>query len=217
MTKAPVVIFGGTFDPIHIGHLRTAIELGDWLQVPEVRLVPSGDPVHRAGTQASAQQRLEMVSLATEYDDCLVADDIEVNSESASYTVVTLEKIRQKVGPSRPVVLVMGMDAFMHLTSWHRWQELFGLAHLLVVARPGYSPEMNSELKEEVGPRVTEFKDELKLTPSGSVVFHQLTPLGVSATQIRSLIVKGQNPRFLLPDTVWEFIKLEKLYGFKEG
>lgn len=217
MTKTPVVIFGGTFDPIHIGHLRTAIELGDWLQVPEVRLIPSGDPVHRAGTQASAQQRLAMVALATEYDECLVADDIEVNSESASYTVLTLEKIRQEVGPLCSVILVMGMDAFMHLPSWHRWHELFGLAHLLVVARPGYSPEMDSVLKTEVEPRVTEFKDELKLTPSGQVVFHQLTPLGVSATQIRSLIAEGQNPRFLVPDAVWEFIKLEKLYGFKEG
>ena len=217
MTHPPLVIFGGTFDPIHLGHLRTAIELGEWLQVPEIRLIPSGGPVHRAGTEASAQQRLAMVSLATEYDECLVADDIEVNSESASYTVLTLEKIRQEVGSSRSVVLVMGVDAFLQLTSWHRWQELFGLAHLLVVARPGYSPEMNSALKDEVGPRVTESKDELKLTPSGCVVFHQLTPLGVSATQIRSLIAKGQNPRFLLPDSVWEFIKLEKLYGFKEG
>jgi nicotinate-nucleotide adenylyltransferase len=129
-------IFGGTFDPIHYGHLRTVFEMLEVLNFDEVTLVPSGDPPHRGKTFADAEQRLEMVRVAVQGQPGFSVDDCELRRDGPSYTIDTLSTIREE-RPDVAVGLIVGMDAFLGLTSWHRWSEILDLAHLVVAHRPG--------------------------------------------------------------------------------
>ena len=216
MPKSPLVLFGGTFDPIHFGHLRTALELLEVLNVPQINLVPTGEPVHKLSTGASAVERFEMVRLAVESEPALVADDCELFFDERCYTINTLTKKRAEVGEDLPIILVMGMDSLLGIKSWSQWQQLTDHCHLLIVARPGYEPEFDSELQSFIDQHKVEDLTELSLRPSGYLAMHQLTPMNVSATQVRKMIKQGSNPRFLIPDVVWDFIKTERLYGANE-
>ena len=216
MQTPPLVLFGGTFDPIHNGHLRTALELREVLNVPQINLVPTGEPVHKVSTGASAAQRFKMVRLAVETEPSLFADDCELISDESCYTINTLMKKRAEVGENRSIILVMGMDSLLGIKSWSKWQQLTDYCHLLVVARPGYEPEFDSELQCFLDQHKVESLESLMRRPSGYLVMHQLTPMNVSATQVRKLIKQGSNPRFLIPDSVWDFIKDERLYDANE-
>ncbi len=136
MTPSPFAMLGGTFDPVHYGHLRFADEVRRSLGLKELHLVPAGDPPHRSGPVASAADRLAMLRLAVAEFPGLVVDSREVDRAGKSYTVLTLEALRRE-DAQRPLLLLVGADAFRGLPSWHRWRELFALAHLVVVARPG--------------------------------------------------------------------------------
>lgn len=214
MSESVKVFMGGTFDPIHNGHLRTALEIEQWLGVNQVTLIPSKAPVHRLQPERTGQQRLDMVRLAVADEPGLFADDREVMSENASYTVLTLESFRREVGEKTPVCMVLGMDAYLSLPQWDRWQELLTLCHVVVVKRPGwvYAP---CEQMQDIS-RKHETKDLKRLLTSaaGHVIFRELTPLGISATQIRQLVRDGCSPRYLIPDAVWDYIQKNKLYGF---
>ena len=143
-------VFGGTFDPIHCGHLELARELRETLGLSAIRFVPAGDPPHRSAPAASAAQRLAMVELAVANHPGLEVDAREIERTGRSFTVTTLEELRREDG-RRALALVVGADAFLGLPTWHRWREIFGLAHLVVVARPGVAiddrmaPELASE------------------------------------------------------------------------
>src|SRR5204863_186003 len=132
----PIGIFGGTFDPIHYGHLRTAFELWQTLKLAEVRFMPSGNPPHRVRTLADAALRVQMVRVAVADQPAFIVDDREVRRAGASYTFDTLTELRRE-NPERSLCLLLGMDAFLGLPSWHRWRELFELAHVVVAHRPG--------------------------------------------------------------------------------
>ena len=212
---APKVIFGGTYDPVHFGHLRTAVELADWLDLPCVELLPARDPVHKAVTGADAQSRFEMLKLACEPDSRLNVNDLELNSPEDSYTILTLRTLRARLGEHQPLILVMGMDSFQAFTSWREWNQFLTLCHLLVVQRPGYQPVLESRLEQLVAEHEVLCPSALKNSPAGALMFHQLTPLGISSTQIREQIYSGESPRFLLPDEVWRYIQDKRLYGFK--
>jgi nicotinate-nucleotide adenylyltransferase len=216
MQKPPLVLFGGTFDPIHFGHLRTALELQEVLKVPQINLVPAGEPVHKVSTGASAAQRFEMVRLAIDSEPALVADDCELISDERCYTINTLMNKRAEVGEALPIILVMGMDSLLGIKRWFQWQQLTDYCHLLIVARPSYEPEFDSEIQSFIDQRKVEDLTELSTRPSGYLVMHQLTPMNVSATKVREIIKQGSNPRFLIPDVVWDFIKTERLYDANE-
>ena len=214
MAESVKVFMGGTFDPIHNGHLRTALEIEQWLGVTQVTLIPSKAPVHRKRPERTGQQRLDMVRLAVADEPGLFADDREVLSENASYSVLTLESFRRELGEKASICMVLGMDAYLSLPQWDRWQELLGLCHVVVVKRPGwtYAP---CELMQEVSRKhETEDLRQLLDTPAGCVIFRELTPLGISATQIRTLVREGRSPRYLVPDAVWNYIQDNKLYDF---
>ncbi|MGD9858469.1 MAG: nicotinate-nucleotide adenylyltransferase [Marinobacterium sp.] len=211
----PLVFMGGTFDPVHNGHLRTALELQQWLGVEQVCLIPSGEPVHRDRPGCTARERLEMVQLAVADEPALCADAREVEADEPSYSLLTLQSLRQERGSDCPIVMTMGMDAFQTLERWHRWQAFLDYAHILVIARPGYvdsdlSPVLQALLQQH---RSRDHKELLGL-PSGRIHIQELTPLGISATQIRQLIASGQSPRYLLPEPVWHYISQHELYGF---
>src|SRR5512134_2343329 len=137
-TPGPVGILGGTFDPIHYGHLRFAIEAAEACALADLRLVPAGTPPHRAPPVAPARHRLQMARLAAAGCPRLVVDEREASKQAPCYTVETLEQFRAELGRDVPLCLLVGMDQFLDLAAWHRWRELFGLAHLIVAARPGY-------------------------------------------------------------------------------
>jgi len=212
---ALIGILGGTFDPIHFGHLRLAEELAQQLELTEVRFIPSGRPWHRDTPGAMSQQRLEMVRLAIAGNPRFRLDGSEVSSAAPGYTVETLARLRQELGADRPLCLLVGADAFLGLTSWHRWQELFELAHIAVAQRPGFPlwvENMEGALRAAVEARMTSNPRNLQATLCGKVLACPITPLDISATLIRAAIKAGQSPRYLLPDVVVDYIQTHHLY-----
>ncbi|MGZ5028648.1 MAG: nicotinate-nucleotide adenylyltransferase [Methylobacter sp.] len=205
-------IFGGTFDPVHYGHLRSALEVKDIFGLEEVRLIPCANPPHREQPGVTAERRLRMLELAIKNQPGLKIDTRELDrykvDQTPSYMVDTLKSLRQEF-PNEPLLLFIGTDAFRHLTGWHQWQRLFDYAHIVVMTRPGFSAEafddfFNARLAGDIS--------QLTKAISGRLFFQQITQLDISATAIRNIIARKQNPVFLLPDAVIEYIKQHKLY-----
>lgn len=212
---APLGIFGGTFDPVHFGHLRLAEEAIAHLGLGEVRWIPAGNPPHRGVPQVTAGQRLEMVLRSTADNPRFSVDAAEVEAAAPSYTVHTLERLRRELGDQRPLVLLVGADAFAGLASWHRWRELFALAHIAVSHRPGFPVEAASlpaELADEFAARRLADVAALKQAPAGGIATFAMTQLAISATQIRKLLANGLSARYLLPDAVLDYIQINTLY-----
>lgn len=204
---------GGTFDPIHNGHLRTALEIRQLLSADHLSLIPCHMPVHRDQPGCSALQRLKMVELAIENEPGLTVDDREILKDEPSYTVETIKSLREASGLDTPIIMVLGVDSFLSLPQWYQWQSLLNYVHILVVERPGWELTLGPLLTPWIKKNKASLSD-LVGTGSGKVSFHQLTPLGISATQIRNLIKSKQSPRYLLPEQVWSYIQQEKLYGY---
>lgn len=197
----PLAIFGGTFDPVHNGHLRAAWEAAEALDA-DVYLVPAKVPPHRPQPVASAEQRAAMLRIALAGQRRLQMDLRELYREGPSYTFDTLASLRAEIGEARPLVLLIGADAFAGLSSWHRWRELFGLAHMCVLTRPAQIPAMPDALAAEVAPRLVQGVDSLRAETAGRVLNMIVTSLGISATRIRNLLATGAEPRWLVPDAL---------------
>ena len=202
---SPVGIFGGTFDPIHYGHLRTAFELLQALRLGEVRFVPSGDPPHRRGTIANAELRCRMVEVAVSGQAGFSVDDCELRRGGPSYTVDTLEALRAEQAETS-LCLIVGMDAYLGLTTWHRWDEILELAHIIVAHRPGWKVPDTGELGELLAAHRSGDVDDLHQRPCGHIYDHAVTQLEIASTEIRALIAAGRDPRFLMPDAVRDVI-----------
>lgn len=211
----PLGVFGGTFDPVHLAHLRLAEEARDQLQLAAVRWIPAGQPYHRETAPTAAQDRLAMVRLAVADHPAFTVDAAEVDSGQPSYTVPTLERLRTEIGPERPLVLLLGADAFAGIPGWHRWQELFALAHLAVAHRPGY-PLTTTELPPVLAAELEQRQADaaaVHQSPAGAIVPFAMTPLGVSATRIRALLAAGNSVRYLLQPEVAAYIASHGLYA----
>lgn len=207
----PIGILGGTFDPIHFGHLRAALEVFQELGLEEVRLIPSHTPPHRAAPVGSPDQRLRMVQAAVEGVAGLRVDRCELERGGTSYTVDTLLSLRTEAG-ARPLCLILGTDAFCGLGAWHRWRELPALCHFVVVQRPGWEPPRDGTAADLLRAGETRDPAQLKRAGGGQVLRYTVTQLDVSASRIRADIQAGKSPRFLLPDAVWRLIQKEGLY-----
>ncbi len=214
----PLGLLGGTFDPVHFGHLRLAEEAREALGLAEVTLIPAGDPPHRDTPLSSAEHRLALVRQAVSGNPTLSVDDGEVLADGKSYTVLTLERMRAKHG-DRPLVLILGADAFNGLNRWHRWPELFALAHIAVANRPGTAPHarrwpevLNDALAQACEGRIERDPGCLRDGAAGKVVPFDMTPLAISASLIRDLIRSGHSARYLLPESVLDYIGSKGLY-----
>ena len=205
-------IFGGTFDPIHYGHLRSALEVKDIFGLNEVRLIPCANPPHREQPTVGADMRLQMLALAIKNQPGLKIDTRELDRydsyKTPSYMVDTLKSLRQEF-PTEPLLLFIGSDAFTHLTGWHQWQQLFNYAHIVVMTRPGFETQ---QLNDFFKARRAKGINELAQASAGKLCFQQVTQLDISATAIRNIIADKKNPGFLLPDAVIEYIKQHQLY-----
>lgn len=208
---SPIGIFGGTFDPIHYGHLRTAFEMLQALRFGEIRFVPSGDPPHRGETYAPAPLRLEMVRAATANEPSFVVDDCELQRNGPSYTVDTLAAMRQEQ-PDASMGLILGMDAFLGLTSWHRWDEILNYAHIVVAHRPGWRAPDIGPLGELISEHGTHRIEDLHEHRNQRIHIHAVTQLEISSTEIRDLVSAGRDPRFLMPDVVRDVIVNSSCY-----
>jgi nicotinate-nucleotide adenylyltransferase len=210
---AAIGILGGTFDPVHNGHVCFAEDARDGLGLGEVRLIPVGDPPHREPPYAPAADRLAMVRLAIADRPGLRADDVEVCRAGPSYTVLTLETLRAELG-AIPLCLLLGADALAGLGGWHRWHELFALAHLVVAARPGsIAPdELPAAVRDEWVPRLAHDVQDLHTRSAGRTFHLRIRPHLISASDLRQRLADGERPGDLLPPPVLAYIDSHHLY-----
>lgn len=211
ITPRRIGILGGTFDPVHIGHLRAALEVSELLALDELRLVPSARPPHRETPSCSAEHRLAMVREAVRGVAPLSVDARELERDRPSYTLDTLLSLRAELGAQAQLLLLLGWDAFCGLPGWHRWTELLEYCHILVLQRPDADAEAPERLRDLVAARSV--SDPLALAgPAGQIAFVWQSPLAISATQIRQLLASGHSARFLVPDAVLAYINAHGLY-----
>ncbi len=204
-------IFGGTFDPIHIGHLRMALEIKQQLQLDEMRLLPCYLPPHRPAPGATADERVAMLRIALQNCDELRIDERELQRNKPSYTCDTLCELRAEVGDQVSLCLCMGMDSFATLDSWHNWDQLLQLAHIVVVARPGWVLPESGAVADLLNLHRRD-SDAVAQQAAGTIVLLEQRLIPVSATDIRARIQAGNSPQFLLPDAVWNYIRSNALY-----
>lgn len=210
--RPPIGILGGTFDPVHNGHLRLALETAELLGLGEVRLVPNGQPPHRGTPGAPAERRAHWVGLATAPEPRLTVDDRELRRGGRSYTVDTLADMHAE-WPNTPLCLIMGRDVFAELPSWHDWRRLFELAHIVLIDRSGEQPALAAEAEAELAVRQVDKAAVLATMRAGAIIPIQPPTLAVSASHIRHLIATGASPRYLLPDAVLEDLMYTKIYA----
>ncbi len=201
----PIGVFGGTFDPVHYGHLRTAHELLVALRLSEVRFLPCGLPPHREPAVASGEQRLAMVRAATLGEPRFLVDNRELYRDGPSYSVDTLLALRAEY-PHRSLCLMVGMDAYLGLPKWYQWRQLLQLAHLVVAHRPGWVAPDTGPLGELLADRGTEDVDDLHSARAGRIFIHAVTQLEISSSALRKMIAEGEDPRYLMPDMVRDVI-----------
>ena len=211
----PIGVFGGTFDPIHYGHLRTAFEMLQALRFDEVRFMPCGNPPHRGEPIAHAELRVEMVKVATDSQAGFVVDDRELRRDGPSYSVDTLATLREEF-PKQSLGLIIGMDAFLGLPKWHHWRKILQLAHIVVAHRPGWRAPDIGPLGELLADRGTHRINDLHQKISGHIYIHDVTQLEISSREIRDLVGLGRDPRFLMPDGVRELIEQSGCYAADE-
>ena len=212
-------ILGGSFDPIHLAHLRTALEVRDMLDLSELRFFPCGQPPHRTPPVATAQQRVAMLRLAIAGEPGLVIDEREIRRDGPCYTFFTLQSLRDEFSRV-PLCLVIGADQFVNFDTWHRWQEIMGLAHLVVVYRPGWNPTGqigSAELARLVQEHTTAEASSLRDPAGGRLFFAQVSQFDLSSSRIRVLLRQGKSVRYLVPDAVWDYIHTEHLYNKAAG
>ncbi len=218
MSIAPIGILGGTFDPIHNGHLRLAQEALEQCNLATVRFIPGGQPPHRDVPYASAQQRLDMVRMAVQGNPAFILDEREIHRTDPCYTVDTLTALRTELGAQQPLCLLMGGDAFLLLHTWHEWKQLFELAHIVVMQRAGGRPlgnsmnEADAALRNEYHARLAPAPRVLHESPGGAILVMDMPALEISATGIRARNARGRNIHYLLPDAVADYIQTHELY-----
>ncbi len=207
------LIFGGTFDPVHHGHLRLAVELKERLSLARVTLVPCHIPPHRERPGADSARRLELLKLAITAEPGLVVDDRELFRDGTSFTADTLRQLRAELGDREPLAMAVGTDAFATFDRWRDWQRIPELAHIIVVSRPGSALAPEGEPAKLLSSRRATRVNQLHGQPAGLVFEVEVPLLSISATGIRACIAQGGSPRYLLPDSVWEAIRSNRLYG----
>jgi nicotinate-nucleotide adenylyltransferase len=212
-------VYGGTFDPIHFGHLRPALDVVEAFKLEKCHFIPCSIPHHRMSPSASSEQRLEMVAAGIAAENRFILDSREINRNGISYTVDTLESIRNEVKHSKILCLIIGIDVFIKFGQWHRWNEILSLCHIIVTHRPGWdaaqilgSNQMSAELSQVIKRNLVTKEVELKEIQSGKIIFQSVTQLDISATKVRKLLAAKKSIQYLVPDEVIKIIKNQNIY-----
>lgn len=207
----PLGILGGTFDPIHFGHLRMALEIYETFQLEKVLFIPCASPVHKENPMTSPMDRLHMVELATQDVHAFQVDAREIMRQTPSYAIDTLISLRKEM-PNRSFAFFLGMDAFMQLPRWHRYTEILNYTHIIVANRPHCILPSTGEIARLLDQHSQDDFSYLQHHTHGGIFFKHTTLLDIGATQIRDKIACGQSIRYLLPDTVVEYIQAKQFY-----
>jgi len=210
-------VFGGTFDPVHYGHLRSALELVERLGLERLRLMPCARPPHRAAPQCGAEHRATMVELAVAGESRLCCDTRELRRAGTSYTIDSLEELRTALGAQTGLCMVVGCDAVLGIAGWHRWQELLDWAHIVVLARPGWALPQTGVVADWLRRHRLGERNALSERPAGGILIEELRPLDISSTEVRHLLGAGLSARYLLPSSVLEYIESHQLYRGAQG
>jgi len=210
-SSEPLALFGGTFDPVHYAHLRCADEARQKLNLKNLYLLPAGMPPHRKPPRATAKQRLEMLRLAQPEFPRLKIDDRETRRDGPSYMVDTLQELRAEY-PTRPLLLLIGQDAANHLHSWNRWEQLFELAHIVILTRPGVEAQYRQDFEKLIQRRLCTDVNTMLRSEAGGVLYLGVASIDVSATTIKSIIRLGRSPSAMLPGAVLAYINENQLY-----
>jgi nicotinate-nucleotide adenylyltransferase len=211
-THKAIGILGGTFDPIHLGHLRMAIELYQALDLARVHITPTFKPMYRKQPVATPEQRLAMVQCAVKGEPALFADDREIRREGPTYSIDTLREMRAEM-PDTPLCLLVGIDAFLGFASWHQWKGILDLAHIIVAHRPHYHLPPDGMIADLIHTRQQKEISFIHENMAGGILLRPITALEISATDIRKQIAMGRNPRYLLPDSVYDYIQQNGIYS----
>jgi nicotinate-nucleotide adenylyltransferase len=209
---APIGVFGGSYNPIHIGHLRSALELVEKLGLDHLRLMPCAVPPLRHEPECSASDRAAMVELAVKDEPRLICDTRELARSGKSFTIDSLIELREEIGQVRSLCMVVGCDAVLEINKWHRWQELLDCAHIVVIARPGWALPEDGEVANWLRQHALKEGQTITDTPAGYIVVEELRPLPVSSTEIRELLKEGRSARYLAPQAVLDYIATRNLY-----
>jgi nicotinate-nucleotide adenylyltransferase len=214
VTSQVIGILGGTFDPIHCGHLRLAQEVAEALALARVRFIPGGTPPHRAQPQTPACHRVAMVKLAIAGNPLFVLDERETRRDGLSYTYDTLTQLRAELGAAQPLLLILGADAFIAFDQWHRWRDIFTLAHIAVAHRPGtdLTAIKDATLAQEFTQRRAQDAHALQHAPAGAIAVVPITALDISSTAIRAAIRCGRSARYLVHPDVLAYIERNHLF-----
>lgn len=210
-----ICVYGGTFDPVQNGHLRTALEVQQALNIDKIHLLPCNHPPHRPAPSATPEQRLRLLQLAVADQPALMVDDRELQRSGISYMVDTLSDLR-KQNADTPLCLILGMDAFQRFEQWHDWKTIPKLAHLVVMQRPGSIWPQSGAMAELVRTAKTIDAAQLFHHTAGLLYGVSVTQLEISSTQIRKLLASGRSPRYLLPDVVLNEITHQGYYKTEE-
>ncbi len=208
----PIGLYGGTFDPIHLGHLRSAVEILAICQLQQIHFIPCKNPVHKEGAIASDRDRFSMLMLATDNCSDLVVSDCELKRDTPSYTIDTLKEFKQKFTDT-PLCLLVGSDTFMQLPTWHQWKKIIDISHIIIMKRPGFSLELSTELEDFLANHLADDITELHDNLSGKIYYQSVTEMDISSTQIRAQINAGITPRFLVPENILAYIERKQLYN----
>lgn len=213
-------IFGGTFNPIHHGHLRSALEMVELLGLTKLHIVPCGIPPHRETPQVGAEQRLAMLQAAVAGEPVFVVDDREIRRGGPSYSLDTVKSVRDEYAandPRQAIVLIIGADAFRGFDTWHEWRSILDYVHIVVMQRPDLANKsgtnLSSQLQAFIDEKKVESVDQLRLTSHGRLYFHTVTQLDISSSRIREIIAAGNSARYLMPDAVWRMIREKRYYS----
>lgn len=205
-------LFGGTFDPIHFGHLRPALDVMEFLSLDALRFIPANRPPLRDEPVVTSRQRIEMVKLAISKQPGFVLDTLELDRHGPSYTVDTLRLLREKLGGKIPLVLILGSDAFAKLPQWHAWEKLMELAHIAVMMRPDAALDESDFPDGWLAGRLTDSVSKFNRKPAGRIIAVPVTQLAISATDIRKRITASRSIRYLTPEPVCDYIEEYGLY-----
>ena len=211
-SESGLAILGGTFDPVHFGHLQSAIAVKELLAVRQVKLVPSFIPPHRGLPHSTANQRLSMLRIAARDSSGVVVDDREISRQGVSYTVDTLTSFRHEIGENISLYFILGIDSFCTLNEWVRWQELTDIAHLIVLARPGYLPQIPPEIRTWQSKKLVGNVNCMRGKPGGGICHVELVQVDISATGIRKMIGSGIRPKGKMPQSVIDSAFEHELY-----
>lgn len=212
LSLEPLAFFGGTFDPVHYGHLRCAEEVRQKLGLKNLYLLPAGTPPHRASPQTTTRQRLDMLQLTQAEFPSLKIDDRETRREGPSYMVETLRELREEF-PQHPLLLVIGQDAANLLHTWFQWQQLFSLAHIVILTRPSIKIEYRQDVAEQIQQRLLGDPQELLRSQAGGVLQLEVESIDISATKIKKFINQGSSLESMMPPEVIAYINENHLYS----